>query len=204
MVFLKPTLRTGIYRSNIKDHQFIQNRVRRGEEALEKFEGNLTGLTVVQLNWKPAADVWSIAECLDHLILADRNYFQDLRAISGGTYRMTFWEKYSPLSGLLGTALRNQMTEDVRKKMSAPSKLKPELSEYEMDILEKYRKNLSELMDLVSQCSEIDLDHCIINSPTLPWITYSLRHALDFLFEHEHRHLNQAIRVMNHDGFPGN
>jgi hypothetical protein len=37
----------------------------------------------------------------------------------------------------------------------------------------------------------------------ISWVTYSLRDALQFLFEHEHRP-NQAIRVKETPGFPTN
>lgn len=182
--------------------KFISERMERGLQALEKFETGLTGLSRVQLNWKPFPRAWSIAECLDHLIIADHSYFQDLRAISQGKYRMTWWERYSPLSGILGKALVNQMQEEVGRKMTTPVKLEPGLSEYEPDILDRYRDNLTQLMELVSACGNVDSTKYVINSPTIPWITYSLRDALEFLLEHEHRHLNQAIRVKDQPGFP--
>src|SRR5687768_9841401 len=33
-----------------------------------------SGLTAAQLNWKPAPDSWSIAQCLHHMITADKQY----------------------------------------------------------------------------------------------------------------------------------
>jgi hypothetical protein len=33
-------------------------------------------------------------------------------------------------------------------------------------------------------------------------ITYGLRDALQFLMQHEHRHINQAIKVRENDNFP--
>lgn len=38
----------------------------------------------------------------------------------------------------------------------------------------------------------------------ISWVTYSLIDALEFLFEHEHRHINQAIRVKETAEFPTN
>lgn len=57
---------------------------------MDKVENAFSDLTRGQLNWKPTAAQWSIAECLDHLITADRCYFDDLKASSSGTYRMSF------------------------------------------------------------------------------------------------------------------
>jgi uncharacterized damage-inducible protein DinB len=186
----------------MEDVNFINDRLRRGQQAIEKFEKEFSSVTKEQLNWKPTAQSWSIAECLQHLLVADRYYFQDLQQIGHNTYKMTFWEKHSPLSGLLGKVLKDQMKEQVKRKMTTHQKLTPISSAYELDILLRYKNNLNEFIQLTDECRNADVDKCIINSPTITWITYSLRDALEFLFEHEHRHLNQAIRVKNHKGFP--
>jgi uncharacterized damage-inducible protein DinB len=186
----------------MKDVNFINERIIRGQQAVEKFEREFSALTKEQLNWKPNRQSWSVAECLQHLLVADGYYFQDLQQIGHNTYKMTLWEKYSPFSGLFGKALKEQMKEQVKRRMTTHQKLTPTLSHYELDILHRYKNNLNEFIQLVDKCSNADLDEYIINSPTITWITYSLRVALDFLFEHEHRHLNQAIRVKNHEAFP--
>lgn len=186
----------------MKNPYFINDKLKRGDQAKEKVSKEFSNLTREQLNWKPSAESWSIAECLEHLIIADSCYFEDLQAIGNGTYQMTFWKKYSPLSGLLGKALKDQMKEQVTKKMSTHQKLKPASSVYELDLLDTYLDNLNDFIDLVAKCHHADLDKSIINSPTITWITYSLRDALEFLFEHEHRHIHQAIRVKENEGFP--
>lgn len=86
--------------------------------------------------------------------------------------------------------------------MVAPKKIAPAASAYSLNLLENYKNNLHEFVALVSKCRNVDLDKTIINSPAINWITYSLRDALEFLFEHEHRHLNQAIKVKQHVGYP--
>ena len=40
-------------------------------------------LSAGQLNWKPAPDEWSIAQCFDHLVVSERPFvpiFEDIRA----------------------------------------------------------------------------------------------------------------------------
>lgn len=186
----------------MKDPGFIDNRIKRGEQTKEKVTKELSKLSRGQLNWKPSIKGWSIAECLQHLLIADHCYFDDLRAIADGTYKMTVWEKCSPLSGMFGKVLKDQMKEQVGRKMVTHKKLTPESSSYELDLLDAYKNNLQDFVGLVSKCRDVDVDKCIINSPTITWITYSLRDALEFLFEHEHRHINQAIRVKEIEGFP--
>lgn len=188
----------------MKDPQFITERIARGKQALQKVQTELSALTPEQFNWKPAANSWSVAECLEHLRVADSFYFADLEAIGNGTYRMTSWERYSPFSGLFGRLLKDAMKENVKKKMATHRTLTPTSSTYELSLLDTYIQTLNRFMELTGKCSNADLDKCIINSPTIQWITYSLRDTLEFLFEHEHRHINQAIRVKQSTGFPKN
>ncbi|MBX2963318.1 MAG: DinB family protein [Cyclobacteriaceae bacterium] len=184
------------------DQNFIEERIKRGEQAIEKAKAALEQLTFEQFNWKPSNERWSVAECLQHLLMADKCYFKDLTEIGNGSYKMTTWEKYSPLTALLGKALKGQMKEKVKKKMVTHKILTPSTSTYNLELLNEYLDNLSKFIELVCKCRNADMDKTIINSPTITWITYSLRDALEFLFEHEHRHINQAINVIKEDKFP--
>ncbi|MBL0881910.1 MAG: DinB family protein [Chitinophagaceae bacterium] len=184
------------------DPNFIEQRVKRGIEAKEKVSTYFSNLSIEQFNWKPSDEKWSIAECIQHLLIADQCYFKDLTEIGNGLYQMTPWERYSPLTRVWGKFLKDQMKEIVKKKLVTHKLLTPTSSAYSLALLTDYNDNLSSFIKLVRYCKNVDLDRTVINSPTIKWITYSLRDALEFLFEHEHRHLNQAISLMNMEGFP--
>lgn len=44
-------------------------------ETFKRLEKNVNGLTQAQLNYKPAADRWSISECLEHIVLTEKMLF---------------------------------------------------------------------------------------------------------------------------------
>ena len=44
-------------------------------------------LTAEQLNWKPAPDAWSVAQCFDHLITINAGYFPIMQSLARGTYK---------------------------------------------------------------------------------------------------------------------
>ncbi|HYG49995.1 MAG TPA: DinB family protein [Flavobacteriales bacterium] len=184
------------------DPLFIEQKLQKGEQAREKAEHYFSGLSPVQLNWKPTMQNWSIAECLDHLVISDALYFNDLEKIAGGTYKMTWWQKNSPLSSLWGKSLKKQLQETVNRKMKAPKIIKPSASVKPHDILEIYLKNLDCFLKLITMCKNCELDKTIITSPISNVVTYSLRDAFEFLINHEHRHLNQALWVKNREEFP--
>src|SRR4029077_10637205 len=93
------------------DRIFINQMVNRGKQASEKVKTNINGLSPEQLNWKPAPESWSVAQCLDHLIVADCLYFPAFEKIVNGNYSMTSWQKWSPLGGLFGKMLVSQLQE---------------------------------------------------------------------------------------------
>ena len=185
------------------DEVFIKTILQKGKEAKDKVKLEFSDISLEQLNWKPSPESWSIAQCLEHLIISDSSYFSDLKKITEGTFKMNFWERYSPLSGICGRILKDQLQEQVKKKMTAPEKLQPNTSEKNLAFIEKFHKNWDIFLEYVSNCRNVDIDKTIITSPIIRIVTYSLRDALYFLVQHEHRHINQAIRVKANKRFPG-
>ena len=51
--------------------------------------GNLSS---TQLNWKPASEKWSIAQCLDHLIVSNSTYYTPLNEIVSGKHKNSFYQ----------------------------------------------------------------------------------------------------------------
>lgn len=191
---------TGLF---MMDEVFIKAILQKGREAKDKVLLEFSGISLEQLNWKPPAESWSIAQCLEHLVISDSCYFPDLKKITERTYKMNFWERYSPFTGLCGRLMKDRLQEQVKKKMIAPKKIRPQTPDKKLDLIENYHKNLDTFLNYIFNCKHVDVDKTIITSPTIRIVTYSLRDAFSFLIQHEHRHINQAIRVKASEGFPG-
>jgi hypothetical protein len=181
----------------VKDPEFINQMIERGEAAREKARKELEGLSETQLNWKPDKDSWSIGQCLDHLIVTDSKYIPAFQQIADRTYHMRSWEKWSPFSGLFGKMLVRNVGEIPRRKMKAPRVIRPTDSKVGRDIMERFHAHLDKLLDLLSSCRDTDIDKIKITSPVSAFFTYSMRHAIQLIMQHEHRHLNQAVKVRN-------
>jgi len=186
----------------MKDEVFIKAILQKGQEAKDKVTLSFSSISLRQLNWKPSPESWSIAQCLDHLIVADSSYFPALKKITEGTYKMNNWERNSPFTSLCGRIMKSRLKEQANKKMTAPKVFQPDASEIKTDIIERYHKNLDGFMLYIANCQEIDIDKTIITSPAIKIVTYNLRDAFSFLIQHEHRHINQAIRVKSNENFP--
>jgi hypothetical protein len=98
--------------------------------------------------------------------------------------------------------MKDRLQEQVKKKMIAPKRIQPQRSDKDLSIIDDYCKNLDTFLTLISNCKNVDIDKAIITSPTIRIVTYSLKDAFTFLIQHEHRHINQAIRVKTNEGFP--
>lgn len=178
-------------------NSIVSDLQRTADDASETFGA----LTADQLNWKPGEKSWSIAQCLDHLILTNEQFYPEFEKLATGTRKNTFWQNNSPLTGFFGRFLIKAVTED-SKKAKAPSKSIVPPSDLPADIVTKFQTNISEVCDKVTACADADRKKVVVSSPFLSLMTYTMDDAYTVLVEHTKRHIRQAKRVMQADGFP--
>lgn len=167
------------------------------EQVTRNSQVAFSSLSIEQLNWKPSAEGWSVAQCLDHLITINRLYFPLLESLKAGPAEPTLWERYSPLSGFLGKALTKALSPGQQKKTKTSPKAQPAMSVIDDGIVDRFMQHQTELIGyLRSIPPSVDLKKTIITSPLIPWVTYSLEDCLTILAVHEQRHFLQATRVM--------
>ncbi len=161
------------------------------------------GLSATQLNWKPTAKSWSIAQCFDHLITTHSLYFPEFEQIVNGKTERSFWEKHSPLSGFFGRFLIKGLDPRNAKKMKTTAKAFPSSSEIGGYIIEQFAEHQHQLADYLKRLpTEIDPAKTIVTSPLLGFVTYSLDDTVTFVPSHCRRHFDQAKRVLETEGFP--
>lgn len=159
------------------------------------------GLSDDQLNWKPGEGKWSIAQCLDHLMKSNSGFSRDFDSLASGSRKSSFFEKYSPLSGMMGRFLIKAVTDD-SKKAKAPTKKVVPPSDLPQEIVEFFCSDLDAIGKRIEPLGDVDPKKTILTSPILSIFTYSLDDAYTVIVEHSKRHVRQAKRVMESDGFP--
>lgn len=180
----------------------MDERIGELERITAHVEATFGGLSREQLNWKPAPDRWSIAQCLDHLITINRLYFPLFASMNAGPPAPTFWERYSPFSGLLGRMLVRSLSPDNARRMKTSPKAEPSSSAIDEGIVDRFARHQAELVAHMRQIPDgIDRRRTIVTSPLLSWVTYSLDDCLTMLVVHEQRHVQQAERVKASAGF---
>ncbi len=122
----------------MKDPVFIQQQVYKGIEVIEKVNGELSSLSAEQLNWKPNDTSWSIAQCLEHLIISDGLRINIIEKKIDENFKSGGWEKLNPLKKFWGSMLITQTQEKVKKKIKAPSLFQPSANEATDNIFARF------------------------------------------------------------------
>ncbi len=91
--------------TNNNDFLKLQEEARRIAEEVRK---HFAGLSKEELNWKPNPRSWSIVQCLEHLIAANRCYFPIFEEIILGEKKKRLLEKIPFVSLLSGLKFANQ------------------------------------------------------------------------------------------------
>lgn len=159
-------------------------------------------LSVQQINWKPSPDQWSVAQCLDHLITTNRPYHAKLERIANGENKRTFWQSVPFLPGLFGKFLIKAVSPEAVRKLKAPAKFQPASSTIDVGITRSFVEEQKKLVDRMNATAGLDLDRILVSSPITDLVNYSVADAYRIIVNHERRHVQQAKRVMDSEGFP--
>jgi len=159
-------------------------------------------LTAEQLNWKPGADQWSVAQCFDHLVKTNAAFFPAFEGVISGEKKSTFWESLPWLPALWGKILVKSVAPEATRKLKAPKIFHPSSSNVDGDIIRRFIDQQNQVVSYMKATEDLDLEKIKVSSPVTNLVTYSLMDAYRIIVNHEKRHLLQAMRVSKMDGFP--
>jgi hypothetical protein len=165
----------------------------------EFVQSELAPLSTEQLNWQSYRKEWSVGQCLNHLLKANRSYSQ---VIEQKLTSAPSIENQKPINyGLVGRYFINMMAPSPSFKIPAPPAIRPQTSQVDPGIIERFLKQQDDIENLGEQASAHDLS-VKVSSPFFRLLRLQLGEAFVVMIQHDHRHLNQAKRVMEREGFP--
>jgi hypothetical protein len=177
------------------------------EAGRERMRALVDGLSHEQVNFKPAPDRWSVAECLDHLAVSMRIYLDPMEPVVDAARAgaraagKTGGEPYrrGPFLGrLLLRALRKP-----GKRYPAPRMFRPGRSALAPDaVREGFDAQIGRMLRAVERSDGLALGKIKMPWPVFPPIKLSLAQAFELQALHVGRHLDQAERVTREPGFP--
>src|SRR5690349_17550336 len=158
-------------------------------------------LTPAQLNWKPSAERWSVAQCFDHLLNSNRGYFPVIDNVLAG-YKRTFWQSMPVLPGFMGRLLIKSLDPVKGRNLKALTKFAPAQSDISASVIDDFVAQQASIAGKMKATAHLELEKIIISSPVTSVVTYSLLDAYRVIVVHERRHFQQAQRVTAESGFP--
>lgn len=174
----------------------MENWKNRIDQTTNEFVKHFRSLTSEQLNWKPAALTWSIAQNIDHLMVINQTYFPVLADLKAGTYKPPFIARIGFLVSFFGNVLLNSVKPDRKRKTKTFPMWEPATSPIREDILERFKKHQALLKQQIDASAPLIEKGAIISSPVNRNIVYKLSTAFDIIVTHEQRHLEQAKEVL--------
>jgi hypothetical protein len=153
-----------------------------------------------QLNWRPDQTRWSVAQCFDHLLNANREMFRAMdRAIDRSSPR-TVWQRLPVWPRLFGKLMIGSQAPNARRRFTAPRIAHPAASAIGADIIERFVVYQLEATLRLGSLSDDDVKR-IMTSPFASFVTYSVLDGCRLIVAHQRRHFEQAVRVTREPAF---
>ena len=165
----------------------------------------LAPLSDTQFFWSPSTEVWSVAECLEHLNATARTY---LPMLDSAIATAKQWGEYGagPFRyGWLGRFIIRQTEPPPRRRFKAPAVFQPaerEARRKRSEIEAGFRGYQVQFVDRLRQANGVDLVKAKVQSPVSKWIRVPLGVGFAIMTAHERRHLWQARQVTQDLHFP--
>lgn len=157
--------------------------------------GFLANVKDNEFNKRPPGNGWSIAECIDHLIVTGVDYcnvFENgLKKLEEKNLRYTGEMKYS----WIGSKFIANVEPPVKKKFKSPGKWVPDSKINKAKATTAYLQLQDRWMELVERSAPWDLTKIKLPSPAVSWIKFSAFVILAVNSAHQRRHLEQAKNV---------
>ena len=165
------------------------------KKTRETLEDHIEGLSDKQLSFKPSPNVWSVSQCLEHIIKTEEMLFEMTKNALAGEPNPERKDEVKMsdediIAGITDRSSKAQASESLMPNGTYDS---PEAA------LEAFDEQREEIMDFIDDTSEEDLRKYISDSPFGAVDAYQ---SLLFIAGHTARHTLQIEEVMKDANFP--
>lgn len=155
-----------------------------------------------QGNWQPEGGAsWSVAQCLDHLAVANRTYLEAMgEAVTRARGRRR--RRRGPVGpGVFAAAFLRSLEPPVRRRTRNPGIIAPTSALPLAEALARFLRSQDAARGLLAEAADLDLSVRFAN-PFVPGVRLRLHAGFLILAAHDRRHLWQMRRVRTAAGFP--
>jgi hypothetical protein len=146
--------------------------------------------------WQPdEGRRWSIALCLDHLAVANTVYGAAMRDAIDRARRDGLVRRQPAKPGFFGRKFVESLEPPVKRRTSAPGKIRPRQISSRAEVLRSYHSAHDEIRRLIADAATIDVNRATFANPFIRFINVRVSTGLHVIAAHDRRHLWQAEQV---------
>jgi len=160
-----------------------------------------SGLSEMQINWKPSEEKWSIGECIDHLVVTHKLYNSKIKELQ------PLFDKFGEGSFMFkhtfsGRMILKYVDPNSTSKSKTFKVFKPSMSNINTSIIRSFYEEVETMISFAGKLHGADLTKLKISSPVTKLLRMNVGDALLINLYHDKRHLNQAEKIINETKFP--
>lgn len=159
-------------------------------------------LTEEQFTWRAGPDIWSIAQCFDHLNATARFYLSYLDEGIADAIRRGLYAEGPFIYRRIGRVLVAVVEPPPRLRTKTPASVLPRDPRRQQEVMPAFRAYQVQYVDRLRQANGLDLGRATVRTPISRWLWMSLGSGFALMAAHERRHLAQAKAVSAMRGFP--
>jgi hypothetical protein len=153
----------------------------------------VAGRSVEDMQWRPEAGSWSVAECLDHIA---QTAFAFLPAIQEAIASAPALKANRALrTGILARLFIRNLEPPYRIRLKVLPQIMPRCKNFD-SAWSGFQESQSQLLKAVHSANGLAIDRVKVESPVYARLSYNIYGALCILMAHERRHLWQIERTL--------
>jgi DinB superfamily len=157
----------------------------------------VSGLTETLGAWRSDANSWSVAECLDHLAIANRVYLRAMQPVGERALTQGRRRRGPAQPGMIGGWFIRTLEPPVKPRFrgKAPQNIRPRRAPSLGDAIGQFLASQDEVRAFLRRYADLDLAGVRFPNPFIRGVRFTLATGLHVIAAHERRHLWQAWRV---------
>lgn len=178
-------------------HPYLQTRVNELVALQNAVDAHFKDIELNKFNFKPAPKVWSIAECMQHLLLVYSKYQPYLQTTFEQTLPTAEGEiVYQPT--WIGKQFMKFVNPDKMRKIPAPPMFHPTRgSSHNLALIDRFKMYLEDVQSYIERtdAENIDFNKVKVRTSLSAWFKFSLGDYFQVETMHSRRHFAQMLRV---------
>lgn len=185
-----------------RTHRTRQQAITEFNELDECYAALSRKYTREQLLWRPdGGTAWCIAECVEHVALANAAYMKNIQAALSRTAVGPIATDTLDIAGWPSAMFLKSVSPEGKIRNKAPKKIRP-VSVDSAQAFNRLAATHKEILAVLRLQPLPDVNRLRFQNPFFFFVRFTVASGILILAAHGHRHLLQAERIQNLAGFP--